>query len=114
MAGRAGHWVWRRQTVTQSVSEQPKLLDIYALADLLGLSHSSLRRWAKSPPPGFPAEIRFGKRLYWSRVQVEVWLVDVGKSAPQPVTEPAEQQPVERARIRLPKRPRKASRAKGG
>jgi predicted DNA-binding transcriptional regulator AlpA len=59
---------------TNLVTEAPRLLDMHALGDYLGLPWRSLERQLKNPPLGFPLPVRLGRRIFWSRDQVDAWL----------------------------------------
>lgn len=82
-----------------SQTEAPRLLDLRALGDFLGISWRSLERQLLKPPPGFPQPRRLGRRVFWSRLEIENWLE--GKNA----LGPAVQVTNEKKRGRPPNKP---------
>jgi predicted DNA-binding transcriptional regulator AlpA len=54
----------------------PRLLDIKELGQYLGRPYRTLERtlFSKSAPAGFPPHIRFGRRIFWSKAQIDAWL----------------------------------------
>ncbi len=50
------------------MNERPKLLDLYEVAEWLGVSSRSIRNWWSDGR--FPAPMRLGARLRWSEKQI--------------------------------------------
>jgi predicted DNA-binding transcriptional regulator AlpA len=102
--------------------EAPRLLDMCALGAYLGRPWRSLERQLMNPPPGFPKPVRLGRRVFWSRDQVDAWLL--GQPAPiAPEAEPLAAliaplrvvpKAVKRGRGRPPKQPREGMSAGQG
>lgn len=49
------------------------LMDVPAVAQVLGFSVHQARRFLAAPPAGFPAPLRVGTRIYVRRPQLEAW-----------------------------------------
>ena len=73
-----GVWRWRVHWAMEEDNDRkgvPRLLDLKALGAYLGRPHRSLERHLKKPPRGFPKPIRFGRLVFWSRDQIDSWLL---------------------------------------
>jgi predicted DNA-binding transcriptional regulator AlpA len=79
----------------------PQLLDLRALGAYLGRPWRTLERQLVSPPPGFPAAVRLGRRVFWPRVQIDAWLAGSPALAPHAEAPAIKYQPPS-----APKRPR--------
>ena len=62
----------------------PQLLDLRGLGEYLGRPWRTLERQLLDPPAGFPPPVRFGRRVFWPRVQIDAWLRGVPLSTQQP------------------------------
>ncbi|MDZ7906204.1 MAG: helix-turn-helix domain-containing protein [Cypionkella sp.] len=55
------------------------LLSDKAVADKLGVSRSTIRRWAKELP-GFPQPVKIADATRWQISEVEEWITSLAKA----------------------------------
>ena len=67
-----------KKTVFTNYDELPLLLNTTQLADLLGVSHSSVYELIQEP--GFPS-LRIGKRIVIPKEELRQWISDNTKGA---------------------------------
>ena len=67
-----------KKSVFTNYDELPLLLNTTQLADLLGVSHSSVYELIQEP--GFPS-LRIGKRIVISKEELRQWISDNTKGA---------------------------------
>jgi predicted DNA-binding transcriptional regulator AlpA len=60
------------------------LLDVAALAELLGITEQSLYARRSRDPESLPQAIRIGRKLVWRRETIDQWLIDLEKSQNSP------------------------------
>lgn len=61
-------------STTTTISESPQLLDVRAVAALLGCSPRHVYRLADAGK--MPAPVRLGALVRWSRQAIEAWIAD--------------------------------------
>lgn len=84
----------------------PRLLSLRELGEYIHRPWRTLERTlAKNPPKNFPAAIQFGRRVFWSRDQVDAWLRGEATVPAVPLVKPPQTPPAPGKRGRG--RPRK-------
>lgn len=51
-----------------------ELVTIHEVAEMLGFTHRTIRKWVKARC--FPQPMRFGRSLRWKRTVIEAWVAE--------------------------------------